>query len=107
MLRFTISTNVKKDAEQPYTTKIFYYSLHKINLFLFKCQTNTLYFFGLPVFPTAIYAIVRSLWYSKTDNSYIFPFTSTFGLRYNNRCWIEPIEDWVLNTPCLFSLLVC
>ena len=42
-----------------------------------------------PLIPTAIYAVIR-------------------GLNYDFNCWVTPIEayEWVLNTPCLVSLVV-
>ncbi|EFX69925.1 GPCR-like protein, family B [Daphnia pulex] len=67
--------------------------LHRLIAAAFAEQSSfsVFYVIGwvLPLFPTGIYAIIRSIW-------------------YDSRCWIEPIEtlEWVLNTPCLFSLVV-
>lgn len=42
-----------------------------------------------PVIPSVVYAVVRALF-------------------YNTNCWVTPIEayEWVLNAPCLISLVV-
>jgi len=50
---------------------------------------NLLYSTGFPVLPVTVYALMRKI-YSDND------------------CWALPTEliEWVLNVPCLLSLLV-
>ncbi|XP_045024611.1 calcitonin gene-related peptide type 1 receptor-like [Daphnia magna] len=67
--------------------------LHRLITAAFAEESSfsVFYFIGwvLPLIPTGIYAFIRFI-------------------RYDVRCWIEPIEawEWVLNTPCLLSLVM-